>query len=644
MGLWDKIFKKKGYNGNGFGSFAPVIHIGSEIRDLLKGGKGGILEDSMFNSSHVFPVVRIIIDKFKPCPWLLYEIKNEQKAQYYLNYRQKADFIKQANEYKTKALKEVESHPLLELINKPNGYQTRMQFLEDLAGFYNTLGECFIYADIPSLGRNAGKPIALYSLPSHLVDPVYSGDFRSPIKYYNFSFDGKPIEIPPHKILHIKQWNPLYNYNGGGLHSIAPIEVGRDILNREKANQKAQTRAYINGGRAYLISAEAPKENEETMTQEELDILNDRIKEKLQGPENYMNIQATSASVKVQNIGDSVADMKLIEADKEDLRKICSIFNVDPILMGLKDGAKYDNQEGAYKALVTQKVMPQHNDFTEALNYWLIPMYTKGTNQKLMLEADSAFYPELQPDVKLMREVYGNGHFTDNEFRSTIGWDKHSDPVADMMLHPTNVKIVSAELLKQQQENQNGKQTQNNSFTKPGEKSFDKSKADSSKGCLMFYPDIDINNWVNGIRKLVPNHIVDEYEFEPHITILYGFEDDLMNVSKLKGVVNDFLISNPISIKADRIGVFTNDNDVIKVNVEDLNGNLTKLNKLVKANFPYENNYPDYKPHLTIAYVQKGSGAYLDNTLIDLKDYGLKNLNNGFIKYSNHIKEKTIIY
>lgn len=455
--MWGRLFKKKSYTPSGYGVFTPVVSIGKDIVDLLKGGKGGLLEEAMFSSTYVFPIVRIIIDKAKPCPWLLYEVTNEQKAAYYLNYRQKADFLKQANEYKAKALTEIESHPLLDLLNKPNSYQTRMQFLEDVFGFYNTLGECIIYADIPTIGRNAGKPIALYSLPPHEVEIIYSNDFRNPIKHYIVYLDGKALTVEPHRILHIKKWNPLYNYAGGGLHAIAPIEVGRNIINREKANQTAQTRAYINGGRAYLISAEQPTGDDEVMTQEQLDTLNDRIKEKIQGPANYMNIQATSASVKVHNIGDSVADMKLIEADKEDLKKTCSLFNVDPILLGQKDGAKYDNQEGAYKALVTQVVMPQHNDVTEALTLWYVPMFMKGSGKKYILEADSAFYPELQPDVKLMREVYGTGHFSTNEFRSVIGWDVFKDPIADMMLHPTNIKVVSSELLAQgQQAKQSG--------------------------------------------------------------------------------------------------------------------------------------------------------------------------------------------
>src|SRR5690606_33992696 len=156
-----------------------------------------------------------------------------------------------------------------------------------------------------------------------------------------------------------------------------------------------------------------------------------------------------------------------------------------------------------------------------------------------------------------------------------------------------------------------------------------------------FYPDIDINDWVNGIRKLVHNHIVAEYEFEPHLTVLYGFDASKMNTGRLKFVVNEFLKDNPISIQADRVGVFSNDQDIIKINVEDLNGNLTRLNRLVKDQFDYENDYPDYKPHITVAYAQKGSGAYLDGALIDLKDYGLKDLNSGIMKYSDSSKNKT---
>ncbi|MFD2597516.1 phage portal protein [Sphingobacterium corticis] len=654
MGMWSWI-KKKSLSAGAFAPVYPVISVSRDIIDLLKGGKAGSLEEAMFNSENVFPVVRVILDKAKPCPWRLYEVKNQQKGDldYYLSYRNKSEHFTKERQLKEKALKEVEDNPILDLLNKPNNYQTRSQFIEDVLGFYNTLGECFIYADIPVRGRNAGKPTALYSLPAHLVEPIYSNDYRNPIKHYQFSFDGNPIDIDPSRILHIKKWNPLYNYNGGGLHAIAPVQVARDLINRGKANQTAQTKAFINGGSAFLMSSETPNDTFDGMTQEQLDILNDRIKERIQGVENYGTITATNAPVKVQKVGDSVADMKLIEADKEGLRKICAIMNVDPILLGLKEGAKYDNQEGAYKALVTQTIMPQLNDLAEGLNNWLLPMYTKKSEggdevatKAYFLEADSKFYPELQPDAKLIKETYASGGFTYNEYRSELGWDAHVDPIADLMLVATNVKPTSMEIINEQQAGKE-KPAANDGVT-PDVKAkllntSDRTKAEFLKGCLMFYPDIDVNDWVNGIRKLVPSHIVEEYYFDPHLTVLYGFDDQAMETTRLAEVVGRFLSENPIAIDATRIGVFSNDMDVIKINVEDLNGNLTRLNQLLKEEFTYQNDYPVYKPHITIAYAKKGSGQYFDGALIDLSEYGLKNINSGLMKYSDSSKRKTVI-
>ena len=62
-----------------------------------------------------------------------------------------------------------------------------------------------------------------------------------------------------------------------------------------------------------------------------------------------------------------------------------------------------------------------------------------------------------------------------------------------------------------------------------------------------------------------------------------------------------------IHIEVDGVGVFENDKfDVVKFNVNP-DGALQHLfDELSK--FPNSNEYPDYKPHITIAYVKKGMG------------------------------------
>lgn len=126
-------------------------------------------------------------------------------------------------------------------------------------------------------------------------------------------------------------------------------------------------------------------------------------------------------------------------------------------------------------------------------------------------------------------------------------------------------------------------------------------------GCIMLF--FKIPKWNKIINKIKKDDLYDVegygLENEPHVTILYGINN---NVSE-KEVLNYLnTLSTPnININLTSISCFNNEEyDVVKFNVEsdELNG----LNKKISNKFDYENNYPDYKPHMTIAYVKSGKG------------------------------------
>lgn len=168
-------------------------------------------------------------------------------------------------------------------------------------------------------------------------------------------------------------------------------------------------------------------------------------------------------------------------------------------------------------------------------------------------------------------------------------------------------------------------------------------KAEILKGCLMFYPKINKDKWKDTVESLIPVEIVQEYEYDPHITILYGFDDQVIDIERLKYIVNSFVEANPIEIKLDKVSIFSNENDVIKIGIIDVNGNLTKLNEHIRFNFKYESNFPDYSPHMTLAYVNKGEGNKFIGKHVDLDDFGFITLNSGRYIYSNANKQKTEI-
>lgn len=126
-------------------------------------------------------------------------------------------------------------------------------------------------------------------------------------------------------------------------------------------------------------------------------------------------------------------------------------------------------------------------------------------------------------------------------------------------------------------------------------------------GCAMLYfafPEMTkIHNMIN------PDDIYTEedddtfgLEDEPHVTLLFGFHsavttDDIVNVLD-NYTFEDCIIHNPSLFKNEKY-------DVLKFDARG--DNLMECNKEL-TQFPHTNDYPEYHPHMTIAYLKPGKG------------------------------------
>ena len=143
---------------------------------------------------------------------------------------------------------------------------------------------------------------------------------------------------------------------------------------------------------------------------------------------------------------------------------------------------------------------------------------------------------------------------------------------------------------------------------------MEKSKDTYSYGCAMLYFNFPEMEEIHSM--IDPEDIYTEegdrtygLENEPHVTLLYGLHSYEINDQDVIDVCKEKKVGN---IKLYNASLFENkDYDVLKFDAD--NDVLFEINKNLTENFPYSTDYPDYRPHSTIAYIKSGKGAkYID--------------------------------
>ncbi len=108
-------------------------------------------------------------------------------------------------------------------------------------------------------------------------------------------------------------------------------------------------------------------------------------------------------------------------------------------------------------------------------------------------------------------------------------------------------------------------------------------------------------------------------EKEPHCTLLYGLKPDV-SLEQVREKLEGFDFGECL---AHNISLFENEKfDVLKFDIKG--DNLHTANKAL-CELPYSSDYPDYHPHMTVAYLKPGKGSkYL--TILNSQEHSLKPL------------------
>lgn len=143
------------------------------------------------------------------------------------------------------------------------------------------------------------------------------------------------------------------------------------------------------------------------------------------------------------------------------------------------------------------------------------------------------------------------------------------------------------------------------------EQENNEAEKEQTYGCVMM--EGNIPNWeeyhLDGIDEddvfIKPNDDSYGLETQPHITILYGIHEDEIDPEVVCNVIEKNM--KPLKFTITNVDIFEQDEyDVVKYSVP-VTPNLKRYRNLF-LQFPNTQTYPEYNPHITIAYVLPGTG------------------------------------
>lgn len=394
-------------------------------------GKNGQLSAG-YKNKIVYATVNVLVRKLIEAPIIVSKVKSQKDVQRLKNFNFRGG--NEAGKYNAtqlKALDEIEDHELIDLLNKPNDYQTGIEMREAFWFNYKLTGDGFLFVE-----KNGNKPVFIHCLPSDRVTiERHNGDWRQPVTKYKFNaWDSTLIDLPMENLMHLKKWSPLDPIQGG----YSPMNAAGLTVEKNNQNDIAQGSIFVNGGTGTIISSETVIEGGKAhfkLDKTQVESIKKTIREDWTGSSNNGKFHVTNGTVKVDKIGDTLVDMNAIAADDQDAVRIAASWGVNSILIGDKTGGSENNVKVAEKQLVTNVVVSDLRKFDEKFREFSKTWY-KG--ERLYIAHDLTEFSELAPDLKLMKEVYGDAwYLTGNEKRKLFNMDEVTDPNMGKFIVPS---------------------------------------------------------------------------------------------------------------------------------------------------------------------------------------------------------------
>ncbi len=150
------------------------------------------------------------------------------------------------------------------------------------------------------------------------------------------------------------------------------------------------------------------------------------------------------------------------------------------------------------------------------------------------------------------------------------------------------------------------------------ERWLNEQKEEPYYGCVML--ETQMRDWddvhIGGIddRDVFVKPLDDSFglEKQPHMTVIFGIHEDDVDPEVIMSVIKENM--EPVTVTVTSISIFEKEEyDVVKYDIP-VTDQIDKYRQMFLDNFVNTQDFPEYHPHMTIAYVKPGEGKkYVSN-------------------------------
>lgn len=267
---------------------------------------------------------------------------------------------------------ELENHPLILLLEKPNAMQGQAKFIEAIVAYYLLAGNTYIEA---VKGFENQPPTELWPVRPDRMKIIPGVDGYP--AFFEFVANGRSKRWPVDQIkltsaiMHIKTFNPINDWYG-----LSPLEAAMLSLDQSNAanvwNYSLLKNSATPSGVLQITESKANPRGE--ISEQQYGRLRGEFEDAYAGSKNAGRPLILEGGLEWKQISLSPKDMDFLKSKEVSGVEIATVFGVPPEMLGL--GVKtYNNYKEARQAFYEDTVLPLMDVIRDELNRWLSPQF-----------------------------------------------------------------------------------------------------------------------------------------------------------------------------------------------------------------------------------------------------------------------------